>query len=478
MKLLRLVVFPWFIWHVVTSIARDLLGSRLGSSRTARTLGVMLQTGAYVVVGLPVTIVLSGELAITLNEAVIAEQADYRLQTDPGAGADDLEYPTPGPKSFRPTRVVPGSNETYRRYLVELYAPVILQKISNHPQWDIPLSMTFDGNTDPRDNVANEPDHRPHVASVYGELTAETTDSYYLTYSLYHVKDYDHPVREMISRWTYHDNDNEGFHIRVDKRTMSVAEVETWFHNRFLLFNRTGISTGTEPVHGKFYVENGTHVVIYSQPQGHGVRCAQLVDRPSLEWNVKVLRYRGDRDTVPVRADRSVQNDATYELVSFDRWYEHARRTNDNAADDTGMFAESIVLGTNADGSKRTIGRFIAGRDYQIDGWSRPKPMWSWDDGWDDIPVFVWHFFPSVAFTSHGGTQLSHDYTYNRPCEKVFGESADGVFRSLSLPVVMREDGKWESLHGRGGGLGHGWYWAAAQKALKAYVNYVFHALG
>ena len=43
---------------------------------------------------------------------------------------------------------------------------------------------------------------------------------------IYDIKDYDHPIRQWLTRYTYHDNDNEGFHIRVDRQTMEVVEAE------------------------------------------------------------------------------------------------------------------------------------------------------------------------------------------------------------------------------------------------------------
>ncbi|MCB1056463.1 MAG: hypothetical protein KDD11_13255 [Acidobacteria bacterium] len=476
-RLLQLILYPWGIWSLIAWLPRAVRRRYLQQRPWARASTHLFQWGVYLVLGLPVTVLITGEVLISLNEAVLGEQADYRLQSDWAAGASG-DFEVPGPPSYTPEPVQPGQTEEFRRFLVELYSPVIYQKVANHPEWDIPLLIDFDGNDDPRDNVVDEPAFRPHVAGVYGELTAETTDSFYLTYSLYHVKDYDHPIRERISRWTYHDNDNEGFHIRVDKKSLRVVEVETWFHNRFLLFNETDRSNGTEPVHGKIHLENGTHVILYAQPQGHGVRLAQLVDRGDLEKNVKILRYRGDRPVVKIKADHSVQVDGTYEIDNFDAWYQVALGPFGDKGEGPGMFEEVIPLGTYPDGRPRQIGRFIAGRDYDINGWSRPKPMWSWDDGWDDIPIFVWHFFPSLSFQSHGGTQLSHEYLYNRPCEKVFGEPPPVVARSLELPLVRRPGDKWKPLEGRGGKMDSRLYWVVIKQWINSYINYLFHALG
>lgn len=478
---LQVVLFPWAIWALCRYAVSPLRRSRRLAGRSGRALAAATQVSLYAVAGLPATILLLGEVVISANEWVLGEQSDFRLQSDYDAGFTDRSQvlalagpPTPAPRPARND-----DREELYRYLVELYAPVLVQKIANQPEWDLPLFVDFDGNDDPRDNVENEPGRRPHRAGLYGEVTAITADSIYLTYSAYHVKDYDHPVREALSRWTYHDNDNEGFHIRVDRRDGAVAEIETWFHNRFLLFNHTGVSTGTEPVHGRIHLEGRTHPIIYMQPQGHGVRCAQLVDLPNLEKNLKVLRWRGERPAVAVEANRAVQLDATYELENFDTWYRYAQGPFGTKGVGEGMFEETIPLGEWPDGTKIELGRFLAGRDYMVGGWSRPKPMWSWDDGWDDVPIVFWHFLPHLSFASHGGNELSGVYTYNRPLEKTFGARAREVVQYLDPENARRGGEKWTNFQeAHAGTLGRSQYWQAFQKQLRTYVNYLFHALG
>ncbi len=476
-RLLKLLIFPWGIWSVFAEGGRRARRRYSRHSLVGSSLIWVVQVFAYLLFGLPVTVLLLGEVLITLNELVIAEQANYRLQSDWSTPEETTEFVVPGIPIVDLDPPIDHTGEVFYQYLVELYAPVVYQKMSHHPEWDIPVALDFDGNEDPRDNVRNEKAFRPHVATVYGELTAETLDSYYLTYSFYHIKDYDHPVRETLSRWTYHDNDNEGYHIRVDKQSMQVAEVETWFHNRFLLYNRTGVSEGTEPVHGKMHFEGNTHLIVYVQPQGHGVRLAQLLDLPHLDRNVKILRPRLGSDVVRIRANRTLQTNGTYELRNFDAWYAQAQGPLGSEGEGTGIFEEEIPLGVDQEGTPRVVGRFIAGYDYDVNGWSRPKPMWSWDDGWDSIPIFVWHFLPSYSFASHGGSHLSHEYLYNRPCSKTFGQDAAVVFEWLDLELVLRGGEKW-SFQGRGDELSRDTYWVAMQHLAKRYVNYIFHALG
>lgn len=480
-RYLKILLFPWLIWDLCGLPFAPLrrlpaLGGRLG-----RAVVALLRTSLFLGVGIPAIVVILGEVLISLNQLTLAEQSDFRLQSDFEAGFADprAALTPPGPATPTPLSPREGDAEDYYRYLVELHAPVVLQKVSDHPEWDIPLFVDFDGNEDPRDNVEREPDFRPHHAGIYGEVTAVTTDSVYLTYSLYHVKDYDHPVREALSRWTYHDNDNEGFHVRVDRSDGRVVEVETWFHNRFLLFNHSGVSAGTEPVHGRIHLEAGTHPIIYAQPQGHGVRCAQLVDLPSLDRNLKILRFRGGRPPVLVSTDDRVQVDGTYDLRNFDRWYAQALDPVGSEGRGSGLFEEEIPLGTWPDGRPIVIGRFIAGRDYMVGSWSRPKPMWSWDDGWDNLPVFYWHFLPHLSFVSHGGSQLSGRYLFNRPFERTFGMPLEEVAPFLRPEAARRGGQKWEGFEQtHAGTINRRAYRIAIKRKVAAYVNYLFHALG
>jgi hypothetical protein len=478
---LRILFFPWAIWDLCRWLVRPLRRLPWLSNRPGRFFAGLVQGALFTFAGVPLCVVLLGEIVISLNQWTLTEQADFRVQSDFETGyADPRQQLTiGGPLSPAPRPPRPDDTEDLHRHLVELYSPVILQKISDHPEWDIPLRIDFDGNEDPRDNLEREASFRPHEASVYGEVTAVTEDSIYLTYSLYHVKDYDHPVREALSSWTYHDNDNEGFHLRVDRRDGRIIEAETWFHNRFLLFNHTGVSHGTEPVHGRIHAESGTHVLIYAQPQGHGVRCAQIADLPNLQKNLKVLRWRGERPPVATRADRNTQLDATYDLASFDRWYELALGPFGSQGKGEGMFEEKIPLGRWPDGSEIAIGRFIAGRDYTVGSWSRPKPMWSWDDGWDDLPIFFWHFAPHLSFQSHAGSEVSAVYLYNRPFEKTFRRPMSEVVPYLRPESAKRGGEKWVGFQQTHAGTISRRAWRAAfEQRVRAYVNYLFHALG
>ncbi len=445
--------------------------------RAGRWIRWTLRAFLYLIIGLPLTLIITGEILIQVNELLLGEQAQFRFDKETIRWDVPFTPQIPGPHAPVIKPVPPGNTPEYHQYLVELFSPIIIQKVGHHPKWDIPLFLDFDGNENPRDNVVNEPQFRPHHAGIHGELTAETDDSYYLLYCLYHVKDYDHPIRELLSDWTYHDNDDEGIMFRVDKKLMKVTEAEGWYHNLFFLANLTGKSLGSEPIQGRILSEDETHVVVFGQSMGHGVRCAQIFDLDNLFSNTKILRFQGYRPAVPIDVDRKVQTDGTYALQGFDEWYKQALGPFDSNGKGNSMFEKTIPLGQYPNGKPMVIGRYIAGVDYGKGGWVRPKPPWSWDDEFDNVPIFIWHFFPSYAFSSHFGLNLSHRYLYNSPVEKTFHMKPDELRKYLTLTTKRVFGNKWSTLQSDRAPT-HKAYWVGINLVLKRYLNRLFNMLG
>lgn len=477
---LRIVIYPWFLWSVISGLVdRVRIALRCFGPRARVAFGI-IQILAFLVIGSPIFVLITGELLIHANELLIGEVQNYRVRDNGKVWwhtGKDLRLP--GPHAEKPAPVSEADAEAHRRYLVELYSPVIVHKIGYRPEWDIPVRLDLDGNDNPRDNKANGHDTRPVDTTVYGEVTAETADSYYLLYCLYHLRDYDHPVREQLTNWSFHDSDNEGFMIRVDKKTMEVVQGEGWFHNRFFLANRGDESTGTEPVQGRLFFEDDTHPIIYAQSMGHGVRFAQPFDLAEIGINTKFMRFQGTRAASYPKVDRSVESDVTYKLLPFDLWYQFAKGPLGTKGKGAGMFEESITIGKDAKGKKLVVGRFIAGLDYAKLKWSRPKPPWSWDDGWDRVPIAVWHFFPARAFESHFGTPLSDNYLFNNPISQIFGEDPNALQKQLTVKSNRRAGPKWGgSLRVAVPRYSRHTYFRAANSLFKQYINYLFRYLG
>ncbi len=473
-RALKWVLFPWQIWLIAGYIANWFVSKGYLHKGPATLLRFM--------VFLPLSLVLMTEVLICAHGMILGEQEDYRLVSDGFVDYHERSFPQFGPPvpEIPPVDPALAGRETYYQYLVELYSPVIFHKISHHPEWDMPVFIDFDGNMNPRDNLDSEISSNELHIGIYGEVTAETEDSYYLTYSLYHLKDYDHPIREFIVASTYHDSDNEGFHLRVEKKCMQVMEVETWFHNIFLLYNQTGKSSGTEPVQGPIYLENGTHPLVCAQPQGHGIRLMQKADIKNAKKNVKVMRFMGSRPEVSPQINPKYEDNITYRLKNFDDWYLQAAGPFHQDGDPlaTSLFSCVIPIGHLKNGEPLQVGRFISGINDKISSWARPKPMWSWDDPWDDVPIAVWHFFPSMSIESHSGIQLSHQYLYNRPIEKIFHSTADEMMPYFSFEKNGCQFVKADAFAIQGWRALRTCYWLSLTKSGKRYVNHVFGALG
>jgi hypothetical protein len=474
-NLLRVVLFPWLFWTIFGWLTEFIRLKLNLFGRLAKGCFGFLRLVLFVGLGLPVTVLFTCEALIYGNEVIIGEVHTSGIK-------DNGQYwwytgdvlPLPGEK-VPPIRPVDKKNEAaYHRYLVELHAPVLIQRLGYRPDWDIPVSLQIDGNDDPRDNKKNAARIRPLKPVVYGEVTAVTKDSYYLTYCMYHLRDYDHPVREQLTGWSYHDGDNEGFMIRIDRKTMRVVQGEGWFHNRFYLASRGEDSRGNEPVQGEIFLEDGTRPVIYVQTFGHGVRFAQRYDLAAIESSAKIFRYRAGRAPAYPEIDRNVQV-CNYDIEPFDIWYRYARGPIDSKK---GFYEREITIGRNAKGEKLSVGRYVATYDNNKSSWVRPKPPWSWDDGWDRVPVAVWHFFPAIAFEKHFGTPLSDDYAYNAPITRIFHENPNDLQKRLSVKGARRGGAKWGGSLRMRNRYSRKSYMRAANMYFKKYVNRLFHALG
>lgn len=482
---LKYLFFPYGLWKIFKSWPQKIFQEDLELSSS---ISHIISYTIYIFIGLPITFFLTLELAIFTNEKVVGELAHFYMVSDFTLPSNEqflLELPGPKYqyKEIEPNKFNQQSQKRRYSSLVERFSPVLIQHFSNKPIWDLPVSMDFDGNKDPTDNVKNTP-QESIPAQIYGEVTAETSDSYYLTYSIFHIKDYDHPVREFLFKSTFHDNDNEGLHIRVDKNSLEISAIETWFHNRFFICNQSGRSLGDEPVQGKLHLEGGSHPIIYIQSMGHGVRCAQYTDSEIISKSTKIFRYRENKDHKLAKLDKSVEVDLTYDIKDFDYWYKFALYKNEEIKyQRNSLFSEAIPIGKK-DGQELLMGRYFAGDQLSVGTWARPKPMWSWDDGWDELPIFIWHYYPALSFKTHLGEDVSQQYLHNHAIEKTFNLTASELWPHLDLKKRYRQgmgkDMKWMSLNRKDAkdDIDRTLYLKAIKVYFKRYINRVFKGLG
>ena len=322
------------------------------------------------------------------------------------------------------------------RALVQRYSPVFVQELSHQPWHDLITAFDFDGNATGEDNLENASRYAL-PAVVYGDLVAETEDSCFLFYGVYHLRDYDKPLRELFFPSAAHDNDFEGLMLLVDKVSGDVVVMETWFHSMFLQFAGTPAMGKTQTVDGKLHVEDETHPLVYVQALGHGVRGLQKIDedvvraRPHL-----VYRWGAARTETQTPALRF----ASYEIVSMDRFVAFSR--GPFGAD--GMLAEPADFGIGG----APLGLYLSGRFRGDSSWARPKPPWRWTDKFDPWRPGAWFFHPAYVLLKHfdlpgrrsvywsnlandamlGATQADLDGWAEKRGTPFFGRSTRGVF--------------------------------------------------
>lgn len=470
-----IIFFPKTIYRISLSIPNKLFSDKKPSTYK-RISGMAL----YALFGIPITLAIFFELLIAINGLVVGEPSNYHFSVTSSDINQGQIVLLPGYESRSYNEPDKNDREDYYNYLLAQYSPTILHKVGHNPRWDIPTDIFFDGDHDPRNNVKNAEELSVMPSIIHGEVIAETEDSYYLAYMLYHIKDYDQPLRQFLTHWTYHDSDNEGLQLRIDKQSMEVAHIEAWFHNRFFLCNSTGKSSGSEPIQAYSLFEGKTHAIIYSQSMGHGVRCATREDLARLDNNMKIFRYEANPDKqTNANINRKSEYNLTYQLKSLKPWYKKATDVSVSGQHSDTLFEDKIHVGRWKNGEEIFVGRYIAGKDYDRNAWSRPKPPWSWDDKWDNVPIFAWHYYPSFAFSRHAEGNLSHKYIYNAPMEHTFNiKSMEEILPLLELEMATSSRKKWDNLEWRNKLVGQQDLWAYLNFKLKQYINYIFNGLG
>jgi len=325
------------------------------------------------------------------------------------------------------------------RWMIERFAPVILQETGRKPYEDIPIAVDFDGNDVPIDNVPAFAKQTQVIPTLYAELSAETQDSYYFTYLIYHISDYDHPLREwLVASWTFHEHDLEGFHLQVDKKTMKPVGIETWYHNRSFYCNETMKATGNAPVHGFLSLYQETRPIIWIEAGGHGVRCAQAgdADRPQ-----HVLLLPGDSKTPPVRLAGDLPGKMLYKIENFDIWQKNAQSQE--------FYDNWVVVGHRiSTGEKVKFGRFLRGRDPEKDPMCKPKPPWAWDEMFDDVPIAYWYLFPAESFARYT-PGISRTYIRHQSLEKLTGLPTSVIFKDIQFTSDERNRLEWWKFNER-----------------------------
>lgn len=291
--------------------------------------------------------------------------------------------------------------------LVETYAPVWVQEIGSQPAYDLVTRFDFDGNQGGYDNVENASKY-PLPAVVYGDVVAETVDSYYLFYGVYHIKDYDRFLRALFFPSATHDNDFEGLMLLVDKGSGQVLAMETWWHSKFLQYALSPEVGRTQTIDGALHLEDGTHPLVYVQAFGHGVRGLQGLDSRMLDRRRHAI-YRVGLQPTTLKSTDEVPPFLEYVLLPLNDFVSYAHGPFDR------MFSDPQDFGIG----EGPIGKYLSGRFSGDSAWARPKPPWSWTDKFDTLRPGAWFFHPAHVFGRHFKFNRSQQYLRSLPKERM-----------------------------------------------------------
>lgn len=345
-----------------------------------------------------------------------------------------------------------------RADLARKFSPVIFQETDRLPLYDALTSVDFDGNFNGYDNVNNVETH-PLPAHIYGDVIAETEDSYYLLYIFYHPKDYDTKLREFFFSAASHDNDLEGAMIVVDKKSQTVIAVETWFHNLFLQFAYSNQSKGEQTIDGKIHLEDESHLLLYIDSKGHGVRAFQKIDEGKIN-SKQFLIYRIGNVADDIKTAQT--QFINYTILDFKTFLNQAK----------GPFGRGHLFEDPSDfGFGEKIGKYMSGHYNGKNGWARPKPPWSWADKFESLRNGAWFFHPAYVIQYHFGLPLSQNYTFNWSCENLMSCNSD------SLNAWAQEKKDKSFFAGKKLNFLEKWL-AKISKQIYKWIEYLFYKFG
>lgn len=272
------------------------------------------------------------------------------------------------------------------------WAPVIRQATA-HPKADFVTRFDYDGNTNGADNWNNLDSH-PLSAHVYYSVV-ETTTHWYLTYALFHPRDYDRIDNPLTS----HENDLEGVLLMVARGGAPMGELvlmETVSHFDFYQYsNSASVYEGAEDLDGRISCESH-RPILQVESRGHGIKAWDANE--SVEGTGVVYRY-GGRAEVP---ENQNDPDCSYDLVSI-RDTLWAWRFEVGPAQ---------AYGKSGDYPGGHFGYAFNGARY---GKHKANAPWGWDDHNDDSPKGEIFLDPARMVSTHMRfeTAPAVEYTHN-----------------------------------------------------------------
>ncbi len=336
-------------------------------------------------------------------------------------------------------------SEDFDRQIATAFAPIFYQSLGSQSRFDFITNFDFDGDWRGDNNWTNAADTRfPLLAYIYYSV-AETETHYFVTYAVFHPRDYKGGDRdgvalseaieigiELLGEYDStgifdqatlaHENDLEGVLVVAEKRGKGLQDaqvqyVETLAHNRFLKYTSDKLTTqGFELI--KLI---GQRPELYIESRGHGIQSNLAKKRQKQDKKILIYSYTGKPGD---SAKQSNHGKIGYALIPIYSTLWSKALTGENqtyaVTNDYIKLLTAVRInyseGTNLKSlwSNSTIKLGLAFRG-SIGGKNRARPPWGWFDSTErDRPLGEWFFDPAGTIKRHFklGESFSIKYTH------------------------------------------------------------------
>jgi hypothetical protein len=334
-------------------------------------------------------------------------------------------------------------SEDFDRQIAAAFAPTFYQSLGSQSRFDFITNFDFDGDWRGDNNWTNAANPRfPLPAYIYYSV-AETETHYFVTYAVFHPRDYKGgdqngiALSEAIEKGIEllggkdptglsnqvtlaHENDLEGVLVVAEKRGKSLHDaqvqyVETTAHNRFLKYVSDKLTMqGFEPIR-----LNGQHPELYIEPRGHGI-LSNLSDRGrNQDGRFLIYSYTG-KPSDPVKESNNEKIGYTLIPIYSTLWSQALlgesqtyALTNDYTKLLTAVrinYSKGANLKSLAGNTTVKLGSAFRG---SIGGKNRALAPWGWFDLTErDRPIGEWFFDPAGTVKRHFRLEESFSIKY------------------------------------------------------------------
>lgn len=306
---------------------------------------------------------------------------------------------------------------TVDKELLTTHAPLIYQEVVGDKPYDYITRMDYDGNWNGSDNALNTAKF-PMLAYAYAEVLAETADTLFLVYHVYHSLDWASDLWKHFPG-QQHDNDFEGAMLAVDKDSNTVIAGESRWHNLLRRAARENIRQHTEKSSvkpGRTFgmrlfgirkiAQQDGRVVLTISSMGHGVLFSEQPypwKRGSTTSGIRYIPANTAQEPQPGHKRQSVN----YALLPMTDLYDHVQdpRGPGHLYADEALSIYGLNLPIYFQGG-------VATPKGLLKKVSKPRLPWYWLPGplVSNKDAGHWYFNPAATFNADFSLKRSTTY--------------------------------------------------------------------